>query len=394
MRLRSLLLRSFTLPLVLGSLLASGALVAPASAAERAPKVQQAFLDRLVERAAVDNDVPGLVVRLYEPRSSMSSVAGVRQRGAAVAFRAGDAVHIGSALKAMTATIAARLVDRGAISWESTLVEIFPEQATVIDPALRTITLEELFAHRSGLTDDVPADLYERAVNFEGTGAEARALFLPEWLALPPQGDRGSFSYSNFGYALAGAMLERVTGKAYEDLVREELFLPLGMHSAQFGAPGSNDPLVIDAPRGHDFEGNPLLPAEQDDPPILAPAGTYSVTLRDWSKFARIHLGLRVGGELFLQPESLARLHTPVGGPLPDSFGDDGYALGWYTMDLQGTSLLVHDGSNGAWYSRILVNPRNQRVILQSCNEGSEAAAAALDQVALHPRVVRWLLAE
>lgn len=116
------------------------------------------------------------------------------------------------------------------------------------------------------------------------------------------------------------------------------------------------------------------------------------MTLRDWGRFARVQLGLPVNGHRLLLPASLARLQTPVGGPLPEPLGGSLYALGWVILEIDGARLLAHDGSNGAWLSRIAINPSNQRTLLLSCNEGSARAEAALDQVARHPAIARWLL--
>ncbi|MFO1352357.1 MAG: serine hydrolase domain-containing protein [Gammaproteobacteria bacterium] len=337
------------------------------------------FLARIVEKAVRDYPVPGIVTLLAGPKTEVTVAAGVRQRGTNVEMERGDSVHIGSCLKAMTATVAARLVEHGLIGWDTTVGQAYPELAGRANPANTTITLEELLAHRSGLTDDIPQELQELALAFQGSGREARTRFLPEYLALPPGAARGSFNYSNFGYALAGGMLERVSGRSYEELLQQELFDPLDMRSAHFGSPGSNDPNIIDAPRGHDINGNVLLPYQQFNPPILAPAGLYSMQLKDWLKFARLQLGLPVEGKYLLSQASLAKLHAPVGGPISET--GDRYALGWVIVHINGHELLAHDGSNDAWLSRIVINPSNRRILLQSTNEFSANADKALGEI-------------
>ena len=79
----------------------------------------------------------------------------------------------------------------------------------------------------------------------------------------PPEFAPGSrFTYSNAGYVIAGAVLERVAGKPWEQVVREDLLAPLGIRSAGFGAPGEAG--ADDQPRGHERRGEAWVPLEPD----------------------------------------------------------------------------------------------------------------------------------
>src|SRR3954454_10886807 len=68
-----------------------------------------------------------------------------------------DRFHIGSDTKAMTALIAAMLVEAGKIRWTSTVGEVFPELAATMDPAVKGVTLEQLLSHISGIPSDTDA---------------------------------------------------------------------------------------------------------------------------------------------------------------------------------------------------------------------------------------------
>jgi len=366
---------------------------AGATTASSSLPLSQGDLRRLLAEAVRESGVPGMVARLATADSFVASSFGKRERGAAPAFAVGDPVHVGSCLKAMTATVAARLVEHGALRWETTVAEAFPELAAGLPGAVGSVTIEELLAHRGGFTDDVPDELIDEVLSFRGSGRAARERFVPPYLALQPGGARGAYSYSNLGYMVAGAMLERATGSSYDDLLRRELLMPLRMRSARQGAPGSNDPARIDAPRGHDADGRPLLPVQQIDPPVIAPAGTWSMTLADWSSFALAQAGVPVRGHRLLTAESLARLQSPVGGPVPE-LANAGYGLGWVVAEANGVLLLLHDGSNEAWLSRVVINPAADRVLLVSTNQAGAAAEAALDRVTLDPRVLGWLVGQ
>src|SRR5947207_2997000 len=75
---------------------------------------------------------------------------GVRKMGDPTPVTASDKFHVGSCTKAMTATLAAMLVERHKLHWTDTLAKIFPERAAKMHPDYRAVTLEMLLTHRSG----------------------------------------------------------------------------------------------------------------------------------------------------------------------------------------------------------------------------------------------------
>lgn len=78
------------------------------------------------------------------------------------------------------------------------------------------------------------------------------------------------YNYSNIGYILVGAVLEHISGKSWEDLITEKLFVPLGMNTAGFGPPQGSGQMC-----GHVLSGQQWTPMPQaDNPAALGPAGT------------------------------------------------------------------------------------------------------------------------
>ncbi|MBY0458619.1 MAG: alpha/beta fold hydrolase, partial [Gemmataceae bacterium] len=291
------------------------------------------------------------------------AATGVRANGNPTPVTAGDQFHLGSNGKAMTATLAAILVDRGKLNWNTTLGQMFPELRKAMSPAYRNVTLEQLLNHRSGFRDEnVSEDLLARVLAFTGNGSQARAFFLKDILATPA-GTAGEFSYSNVGYTLAAAMMERATGNAYEWLMRKHIFDPLGMTSAGFGPPGRGR---LDQPVGHDEGGNPVgIGPGSDGPAAINPAGLMHMSMDDWSKFLRVHLGGVVNGVNLLSAASLAKLHTPD--PRPTDFPNgERYGFGWVTVQTEYGPALWHNGSNGFWYSEALLLPQPQQVLPQT----------------------------
>ncbi len=234
-----------------------------------------------LEEIRQDHGVPALAaVAMRHGKLVANAAAGVRKLGAPDLVTSDDQWHLGSISKSMTATLAGMMVDEGKLHWHSTIAEVFPELEDAMQPAWRAVTLEQLLTHRSGAPEHPPVDLWAEALKQSGTPTEQRLAIVHGTVCRPPQEPPGKkFLYSNEGYAIAGAMMERVTGRAWEDLLRERLFKPLEMKSAGFGAPAS--PGKPDQPWGHFGalgELRPVTPGPMaDNPPAIGPAGSNAM---------------------------------------------------------------------------------------------------------------------
>jgi CubicO group peptidase (beta-lactamase class C family) len=316
----------------------------------------------LVER----HKVPGMIAALVKGGTiSAIGAAGVRKLGSEEPIMIGDQVHIGSCTKAMTATMIGTLVDDGALSWSSTIEAVFPTLAEAVHPDYRAVTLLQLLNHRAGMPPNV--DWWH--LGRDRSPTRQRKYLLENRLKEAPASKPGTdFLYSNVGYAVAGLMAERVTGRSWEDLMRTRLFEPTDMRSAGFGPPGALG--QVDQPWGHSEENGMVVPRRMDNAPSLGPAGTVHVSIPDWAKFALLHLRGDRGDAPLLEPASFRVLHTPAAG--------SGYAAGWGVHDPGGPGrALTHAGSNTMWYATILVAPVRNVAILTATNQGGEAAAKA-----------------
>ena len=322
--------------------------------------------ERLVAWRA-EYDLPALGVAILRPDGTLTyTAAGVREVGSPQRVTSEDLFHLGSCSKAMTATMIASLVEDGTLRWDSTLGEVFPDLASEMHPGFRPVTLWHLLSHLAGLPDDRSDPATQMRIEAGGgTDAEKRLAILRVRTAAAPQTEPGStYCYSNAGYQIAAVMVERVTGRSYEELMQERVFEPLGMTTAGFGAPGSAERIGsadrIDQPRGHRLVQGRLVAVPPgpfaDNPRFTVPSGGIHCTLSDWARFARAHLqGARGTGGL-LTTETFARLHRPSAGA---------YAGGWLvTRDAAGDLVLSHHGSNTMWYAVIeLVPDRNAAVM-------------------------------
>lgn len=341
-----------------------------------------ASLNETLEPLREKFKLPSLAAAVIRSNSLLAiGVVGVRKSGATNQVSAGDKFHIGSCTKSMTATLAAILVEQGTIRWTSTLGDIFPELKGAMDPLYREATLEQFLAHRGG----APADLEDGGLwgriwqQIAKPPPEQRLFLLRGVTAKHPAAPPGTqYLYSNAGYAIAGAMLEKASHRPWEQLIREKLFNPLGLNSAGFGPPAQ--PGQIDQPWGHLWQDGKLKPVAPgpaaDNPPAIAPAGTVHCSIYDLAQYAAFHLRGEAGRESLLRPESFRKLHHP-------STGQE-YALGWLVVGRPwaGGDALTHAGSNTMFYTVIWLAPNRDFGVVVATNVGGDSAARGCDQAA------------
>jgi CubicO group peptidase (beta-lactamase class C family) len=197
-------------------------------------------------------------------------------------------------------------------------------------------------------------------------------------LHTPPEAHPGvTFVYSNMGYAVAGAMLERRLSTSWEALIRQVLFDPLAMHGAGFGTMGHAG--RVDALWQHrpGSVPRPIEPGPLSDNPIaIGPAGTVHVTMEGWGRFVVDQLRSFDGRGAILTSESYAHLHTPL-------FGGS-YVAGWgiTRRSWGGGEVFTHAGSNTQNMAVVWMAPRRRLAFLIATNVGGEGAARACDEAA------------
>ena len=335
------------------------------------PLVADEQINRILGQARTDGRrLPGMIGAVIrgEEIAAIGAV-GIRKIGSPDPIRVDDAVHLGSNTKAMTATMLGTLVDEGKIRWDSTIREVFPQQADLIHPDYLRVTLNQLLAHRAGFPHDLPWWEMGEA----GSVVEQRRALMARALQDPPRTRPGStYEYSNVGFVLAGMMAEKVANAPWEDLMRRRVFGPLGMTSAGFGPPGTRG--RSDHAWGHRASGNLVEAVHDDNPPSLGPAGTVHCSVPDWAKFASLHLRGSYKGVSLVKPETLKALHAP--GP-----GEE-YAGGWLVGDRSwaGGRTLSHTGSNTFWYCTIWLAPARDFALLVATNAGGKPAEDACEE--------------
>ena len=342
---------------------------------------KQIDLKKVLAPVVDSNPLPALAAIVFDDQKVIASGAiGVRKFGDPTSVTIEDSFHLGSCTKAMTATLAARIVERGDISWTTTVKEALDLQK--VDSGLENITLLELMSHTAGMPailknqwPDLWKTLYYRTTWQKGAKGRADRLKVAKLLfSASPAQAVGSYTYSNAGFMVAAAMLEAATDTEWENLMRTELFKPLGMKNCGFGPAARPD--KVDQPWPHSLiNDKPVLvtrewitrtmhiraPESWGNPRSLGPAGSVSCTISDWAKFGQLHLG--DGGD-FISTESMSLLHEVRN-------TSSRYALGWYSSKpswAAGGTALTHNGSNLINLAIVRISPTKKKGVMVATN--------------------------
>jgi CubicO group peptidase (beta-lactamase class C family) len=383
---------------------------AGSSGEDNSPVNVDALLQSILGRGAKRFGMAAAVLR--GDRIIAQGVAGVRKRGSAEHITLYDQFLLGSCTKAMTATLVAIFVEEGKLNWTTTLGELFAGTVKPMHPAWEKVTLRQVLAHRAGLPfetdglDPVFSTLRElmrppRAL--PGTLPQQRLQIARQTLSRPPRIPPDTkFYYSNVGYVLAGAVLEQLTGRAWEELMGERLFQPLGISTGGFGPTGTAD--KTEQACGHSpVIGKPLDPRSPaaELPLFYGPAGLAHMTVTDWAKFIALHLRGDPANPhcqaALLKLDTVAEMHavaptTPYSkgwamrGVTFLATGDAApavtYCAGWLISTAswaKGTQLgnvgrrLWHAGRIGRWNCGVVVAPEIDFAVLVACNRAIAA---------------------
>jgi CubicO group peptidase (beta-lactamase class C family) len=322
--------------------------------------------------ATQDRSVPGmayLVIRNYEVAEE--AAWGRRRIDRPDPIRQGDRWHLGSDTKPMTATLVARLVDEGRLSWTARLDEMLPELAGAMRPEYRDVTLQDLLSHRSGLPENVSDQAFFNSFYDDRRPLPSQRLaYVTRALSEVPSAlKRGEKSYSNTGYLLAAVIAERAAGRSYEDLMRDKVFSPLGMSTAGFDYRSGG-------PMGH-VDGRVADQKYDPNPAMFAPAGQAQMSLRDWARFCIDAMQGGRGKGRLLKAQTYRFIQTGQGG----THNGLGFGISPTVVGYRGPAL-THSGSDGNWFALVVLFPETGNGVLAVGNAaesmGGDKATSAL----------------
>jgi CubicO group peptidase (beta-lactamase class C family) len=274
----------------------------------------------------------GAVVVEHEGRVVLRRGYGLADREARRPYAPSTVQTMGSITKQITAAAILLLAERGHLAIENPIAD----HLSNVPPDKQGITLHHLLTHQSGLP--------------EYSGGDAEAIdadtFLARALELPLEYEPGAgFEYSNVGYSLLGIIIERVSGRGYEQFVRDELLLPAGLTQTGYVLPVRADGVLAHGYRdGERYQGSGDESNWLPDGPgwNLRANGGLRTTVDDMHRWLRV-----VRGAGPLSPELAARW-TATHLAASEEFG---IGYGWVIHTSELGRMIMHSGGNPAFSS-------------------------------------------
>ncbi len=306
-------------------------------------RLDAAHWQRRLAALAEKYRVPGATIGILRLRGGeddlVEAAYGVLNKDTGVETTTDSLFQIGSMSKVWTATVVMQLVDDGLLNLDAPVIEVLPELRLSGQDATEKVTMRHLLTHTSGIDGDVFDDT--------GRGDDCLEKYVAVLAGVAQNHPLGAtWSYCNSGFSLAGRVIEKLTGKTWDAVLRERIFGPLGL---RYTCTLPEEALLYRAAVGHVGEGD----EEPKKAPVwvlhraAGPAGLINSTVAEVLAFVRMHLtgGLAADGTRVLSEQSVAAM-TEWQVDLPDKhILGDSWGLGWCRFGWDDRRLVGHDGN-------------------------------------------------
>ncbi|MCC6927654.1 MAG: serine hydrolase [Gemmatimonadaceae bacterium] len=337
-------------------LLASAALT-PALAQQREPFPG---LDAYITAAIKQWKVPGLGMAIVRNDSVIYARGyGVREVGRPEAVDDKTVFAIGSSSKAFTSAAVAMLVDEKKVVLDASPGTYFPGFQLYDPYASRELTVRDLLSHRSGLAR---GELAWYGSGFDRDEIVRRVRYLkPSWSF------RAQFGYQNIMYITAGQVVAKVSGRSWDDFIRERIFTPLHMTASSSSIKGLES--VTDLAQPHAELNDTVRKVPWRNIDNAGPAGSINSNAADMAQWLRLQLGRgkyegkqlissRMTDEMH-QAQMVIRVDSAARANNPDTHLQ-AYGMGWFLEDYRGRFVVHHGGNVDGFTALVAMMPEEK----------------------------------
>ncbi len=357
-------------------------LVLTACPAAYSQEVPSKDFDEYINKALKDWDVPGLAIAIVKNDQIVFARGyGVRKLGDPTPVDEKTIFAIGSSSKAFTSASIAMLVDEGKIKLDDPATKYLPG-FQLFDPYVtREMTVRDLLCHRSGLER---GDFLWYGTSYSRDEIVRRVRFLkPTWSF------RARFGYQNIMYLTAGQIVAGVSGKSWDDFIRDRIFNPLGMTSSSTSISDLKNATDVATPHAKLDDKVEIIPWRNID--NIAPAGSINSNVVDMAQWVRLQLGEGVykgqrlissgGAKEMHTAQTVIRMEPPWTLFYPDAHFLN-YGLGWFLHDHRGRKVIEHGGNIDGMSALVAMIPEEKigLVILTNLN-GTPVTGAVASRV-------------
>jgi len=336
-------------------------------------------LDAYILKAMKDWELPGLAVAVVkDDKVVLARGYGVKEVGKNDPVDGNTLFAIGSNTKAFTSTALALLVQDKKLSWDDPATDHL-KGFQLYDPYVtREITVRDLLSHRSGLGRRGDALWYGQ--DFDRDEILRRIRFLK-----PNSSFRSQYGYQNIMFLAAGQVVPAVSGKSYDDFIKERIFKPLGMTRSNTSTRDLLGGDNVAVP--HTKKDGKVVAIPYRNIDNIAPAGAINSSATEMAQWHRFHLGNgKYAGQQILDPAILQVTHDPhivlpAGPERKKEFPSNhfmAYALGWVLEDYRGRLIIWHNGGIDGMLSHQGFLPEENLGIVVLTNSDRNRLDAAL----------------
>jgi CubicO group peptidase (beta-lactamase class C family) len=357
--------------------------LAPVRAQQASDEARLREIDEYAAKALRDWGVPGMAVAIVkDDRVVFAKGYGVRETGKPAPVDEHTLFAVASNTKAFTAAALAILVDEGKVRWDDPVTKYLPSFQLFDTYATRELTLRDLLSHRSGLAT-FGGDLLWYETTYNRDEILRRIRFLK-----PVSSFRSRYGYQNVMFLAAGQVVAAVTGKSWDDFVRERFFAPLGMNSTNTSIkefrPGAN----VASP--HNELNGRLRIVHYGNVDGAGPAASINSSVADMAQWIRLQLGRGTyQGKQIFSPRVAREMWQPVT-ILPISEANERfiptlhfntYGLGWFLNDYHGRKVVTHSGGLDGMISRVGMLPEERLGLVILTNSETPVSTALMYKI-------------
>jgi len=301
-------------------------------------------IESLAQRLVAEKNLPGLSMAIVQDGQIISMKGyGLTDSQQGSPVMPYTVFRLASLSKGFASTLSGQLVEEGAMSWDSPIINQLPAFKLKDFASGTTVTVRDVLSHRVGLRDHT----YDGAL----AGDQPYALIAERLSDAPMTCSPGDcYGYQNIAYSLIGDLTFAATGDFYPHQVEKRIFVPLGMSNASYGLDGLMSSASWAKPhvRG---KGGWLPIAPNENFYRVAPAAGVNASIQDMAQWLRAQLGHRPD---VLSKEVLNEIHTPQvatpgeirsSGWRSERLNNAYYGLGWRVMNYSGRTMIFHGGA-------------------------------------------------
>jgi CubicO group peptidase (beta-lactamase class C family) len=339
---------------------------------QETPKFITDSLDIYVNRALEQWQIPGAAVLIVKDGNVVVAKGyGVKESGTNDKVDENTLFMIGSNTKAFTGTALALLEHEGKLNLEDKVIEYLPDFSMKNEWVTKEINLIDIVSHRMGL------ETFQGDFMYWASDLTTDQVIEKFGRLTPKYNFRTKYGYTNAGYAIAGRIIEKVSGLKWEDYLKERIFLPLKMNRTT--ALSTDYEIAQNIAMPHTIvEGNlTILPFENID--NMAPCGSMGSSVNEMSFWliAQLDSGNLAGKnvipnkviERIKQPQTIVRRATH-----PFNRTNYGlYSLGWALQDYESREIVSHTGGVNGFVTSVTLIPKEKLGIVVLTNTDDNA---------------------